>query len=616
MKKNIQRKIIVTALALMFAAAFVFTGASPVSAAAPRPGYIIDADMSDVSGYDTAENGYLNFGSINKIGTLRNTNERAWPGEGNRWGLDGCWGGTYANTLTIENGAGITGGGKALLLNLKNSGDRIYMQINAGADPGKLKIEPDNRYELSFNFKNKGDHRIRLDPIMSIPSWSSDWWHDGHFFDLGIPEEQPYEWREYKIELYYHQVGSNYRLDVSYIFTDVNGQQKKIEYKANTAHPATPDGQEGTKGNCILQSNQAIEGVIYFGFIIHDQTHYWGGRHENNQPKVPVDALFYCDSVFLKDMNYIESPANYNVTFDPNGGAFPAGTAGLHNGKVVKTVEAGGNVTAPATNPIRSEYVFEGWYSSTGGSIEFGFNNINDNKTAYAKWVKEGDIPPPPSGNTCTVTFDPNGGSFAASAGVVQDGKLIISVTSGNKVSKPSNPVNYGYKLDNWYTKDGSGDDWGTLLSFSGTGANNTINADVTYYAKWVIDTSIKFNVTFVYNAEGKEPLTIQVVNGMAMEAPEKPVREGYTFEGWHTDEELTVLWDFAYTVDGNLILYASWEKSNAGCGCNKNTITDFGGGFGMTGLLMLAFGAFVVMRIFIVGKTKDRQNNQLRRGL
>ena len=39
------------------------------------------------------------------------------------------------------------------------------------------------------------------------------------------------------------------------------------------------------------------------------------------------------------------------------------------------------------------------------------------------------------------------------------------------------------------------------------------------------------------------------------------PVREGYVFEGWYKDENLTEPWTDADKVKGDLTLYAAWDK-------------------------------------------------------
>lgn len=48
---------------------------------------------------------------------------------------------------------------------------------------------------------------------------------------------------------------------------------------------------------------------------------------------------------------------------------------------------------------------------------------------------------------------------------------------------------------------------------------------------------------------------------GDLVAAPEEPVREGSVFEGWYTDENLTIPWDLSKdTVTGPMTLYAKWR--------------------------------------------------------
>ena len=42
---------------------------------------------------------------------------------------------------------------------------------------------------------------------------------------------------------------------------------------------------------------------------------------------------------------------------------------------------------------------------------------------------------------------------------------------------------------------------------------------------------------------------------------PEAPTKEGYTFNGWYTDKELTTAYNFDAKVINSFTLYAKWEK-------------------------------------------------------
>lgn len=54
----------------------------------------------------------------------------------------------------------------------------------------------------------------------------------------------------------------------------------------------------------------------------------------------------------------------------------------------------------------------------------------------------------------------------------------------------------------------------------------------------------------------------VLVPEGASVSEPETiPVREGYTFSGWYTDEAYTQRYDFTQPVESSMTLYAKWEK-------------------------------------------------------
>ena len=93
---------------------------------------------------------------------------------------------------------------------------------------------------------------------------------------------------------------------------------------------------------------------------------------------------------------------NVSVTFNMNGS---------NSQNIVKDVEKGTKVTAPATNPTREGFVFTGWYVDAQLSAEFNFNTvINADTIIYAGWeqdsvaVADDDITVK-TGDTVTVTY-------------------------------------------------------------------------------------------------------------------------------------------------------------------------------------------------------------------
>lgn len=73
--------------------------------------------------------------------------------------------------------------------------------------------------------------------------------------------------------------------------------------------------------------------------------------------------------------------------------------------------------------------------------------------------------------------------------------------------------------------------------------------------------TPIEVQVTFDYNYEGAEDKVEHVAFGEAISEPTAPVREGYRFDGWFTDEACTQKYDFKTPVESNMTLYAGWTK-------------------------------------------------------
>lgn len=66
---------------------------------------------------------------------------------------------------------------------------------------------------------------------------------------------------------------------------------------------------------------------------------------------------------------------------------------------------------------------------------------------------------------------------------------------------------------------------------------------------------------TVTFDSAGGSDVASQVLtHGDLVEEPAPPTREGYTFDGWYSDDALNNRWDFEHTqVDGSLELYAKW---------------------------------------------------------
>lgn len=78
---------------------------------------------------------------------------------------------------------------------------------------------------------------------------------------------------------------------------------------------------------------------------------------------------------------------------------------------------------------------------------------------------------------------------------------------------------------------------------------------DVQFTAQWAIN-----NFTLSFNSnDGSENTTQTVGYGATIIAPNEPMRDGYVFGGWYSDNTLTNAYDFAAAVTADLTLYAKW---------------------------------------------------------
>lgn len=183
----------------------------------------------------------------------------------------------------------------------------------------------------------------------------------------------------------------------------------------------------------------------------------------------------------------------YVVNFNTDGG----------NSVSNQIINKDGTITKPQ-DPVRDGYKFLGWYSN---KVLFDFNTpITKNLELVAKWEKAKDNSTTGTTTTTkkndttssttkktttkkndttnttttkktttttteakkyTVKFDSNGGSKVSSK----------EVTSGSKVTKPSNPTRTGYKFGGW------------TLNNKAYDFNSKVTSNITLVAKWTAKT-------------------------------------------------------------------------------------------------------------------------------
>ena len=149
---------------------------------------------------------------------------------------------------------------------------------------------------------------------------------------------------------------------------------------------------------------------------------------------------------------------------------------------------------------------------------------------------------------TCTVTFDSNGGSAVASQ----------TVEKNAQVTQPADPTRNGYTFGGWYTAASGGQ----KFDF-----NTAITENLTLYAHWsevsgVVPPPVPATTyTITFDSNGGSSVASQTVdkNTLATQ-PTDPTRNGYTFGGWYTAASGGQKFDFNTAITGNITLYAHWN--------------------------------------------------------
>ena len=152
---------------------------------------------------------------------------------------------------------------------------------------------------------------------------------------------------------------------------------------------------------------------------------------------------------------------------------------------------------------------------------------------------------------THTVTFEENGGTPVPDQ----------TVNHGDTVDEPDDPTKDGHTFVGWHNDTSLT----TLWNFD----TDKVTNDMTLYAKWTKvppsgGGSSDGNMDNAYRVLFNDgAATLYVVTDLSagdkLTKPEDPVKDGYTFAGWHKDSACTQAWDFNDGITGSMTLYAKW---------------------------------------------------------
>ena len=212
-----------------------------------------------------------------------------------------------------------------------------------------------------------------------------------------------------------------------------------------------------------------------------------------------------------------------NVTLHPNYDGAENGTrtciVGSNYNYILK--EGGGTKFDAIEDPVRTGYIFDGWFdaaeggNAVGPSYKFTAVDAENGFHLYAHWTKG-----------ITVHFDGNGYKNTLKDKTVTPDKVFSSLPSLSSYYYPANKA-----LDGWYIKNADG-------SFGEAVTKDTVFSgdEVTLIAKWrdyqyIIKYNVKYsdkNTTTGTMADQTAPFGQDV-----QLTPCGYSREGYTFAGW-----------------------------------------------------------------------------------
>ncbi len=142
---------------------------------------------------------------------------------------------------------------------------------------------------------------------------------------------------------------------------------------------------------------------------------------------------------------------------------------------------------------------------------------------------------------------------FACDGGKTKDGEALsaIKVCNGDILEAPEQIYKEGYVFKGWYTDEICSEE--NKFKFG----RQTITADTILYAKW--DTFCP-TISFSSNIAGGALESVKVNYNEVFARPDDPTLEGYTFDGFYANEELTTPFDFSKAITEDTTIYLKWN--------------------------------------------------------
>ena len=132
------------------------------------------------------------------------------------------------------------------------------------------------------------------------------------------------------------------------------------------------------------------------------------------------------------------------------------------------------------------------------------------------------------------------------------------TIDRGGKFTEPAKPPKENHTFAGWYNGDEKFD-----FDADTTKAPNVLNL----VAKWNIN---QYTVKFVSDHGSFADQTIEYGGTIDTDKLTPPTVEGFTFDGWYTDETHNTKFDFTKPITGKTTVYAKWKNNDKELTYNK----------------------------------------------
>ena len=254
----------------------------------------------------------------------------------------------------------------------------------------------------------------------------------------------------------------------------------------------------------------------------------------------------------------IPARASYSVSYNANGGTgAPSAQTKWHDE----------TLTLSTTKPTRSGYSFQGWATSSGGSVAYAAGaayKSNAAVTLYAVWAA----------SSWTVAYNANGGTSTPSS---QTKHYNQTLKLANAITRNNSSVSYTVTYD---ANGGS--------STGASGNKQTATTTTTYtFAHWKATDGKTYSGGANYTANAATTMTAQwstSSSGGTVTLP-TPTRAGHTFNGWYNGSTRVGGAGGTYRPTANVTLKASWTiqtwtvqyNANGGSGAPASQTKTYG---------------------------------------